>query len=113
MKPSAHIPRVSPACVAVDAENLGLSHTSANGPSPQVGRHVPLWPGVLQDDSKGVFWYRKAAELGNAGAANNLAVCYEKGLGFPRTTLKQPSGYRKVAEQGDESTKAALPHCGW
>ena len=31
--------------------------------------------GVPQDDAEAVSWYRKAAEQGHAGAANNLAVC--------------------------------------
>jgi TPR repeat protein len=62
--------------------------------------------GVPQDDAKAVFWYRKAAELGHAGAANNLSVFYEKGLGVPpRATLKQPSGIARLLNKATNQQK--------
>ena len=58
--------------------------------------------GVSQDDAEAVFLYRKAAELGHAGAANNLAVCYEKGLAVPQDHAQAAEWYRKAAELGDD-----------
>ena len=40
--------------------------------------------GVEIDYEKAVFWYKKAAELGNPIAQTNLGGCYEHGRGVPQ-----------------------------
>jgi uncharacterized protein len=40
--------------------------------------------GVSHDSAMAAYWYRKAAEQGNAPAEQNLAVNYYKGQGVTR-----------------------------
>lgn len=56
--------------------------------------------GVMQDDKKAVFWYRKAAELGYALAQNNLGRMYQSGLGVIKNENEAMLWYRKAADQG-------------
>jgi len=60
-----------------------------------------LTSGVATDDAEAVSWYRKAAELGDARAMNNLGGMYRRGQGGlkpdPATAV---SWYRKAAELG-------------
>ena len=39
--------------------------------------------GVPEDDGQAAFWYRKAAEQGDAKAQYNLGVMYDNGRGVP------------------------------
>jgi len=55
--------------------------------------------GVEKDYVKAVYWYRRAANQGFAGAQNNLAVMYEQGLGVPKNKSEAAKWYRKAAEQ--------------
>ena len=66
--------------------------------------------GVLKDGgrSESAKWNRKAAEQGDADAANNLAVCCERGLGVPQDLEQAVHWYRKAAEKGHESGREAL-----
>ena len=40
--------------------------------------------GVLMDETKAVFWYRKAALLGQAEGQLNLAIKYKNGKGVEK-----------------------------
>jgi TPR repeat protein len=55
--------------------------------------------GVEKNYVKAVYWYRRAANQGFAGAQNNLAVMYEQGLGVPKNKSEAAKWYRKAAEQ--------------
>lgn len=44
--------------------------------------------------------YRLAAEQGDAGAQNNLGLCYQKGFGVPKDYTEAVRWYRLAAEQG-------------
>ncbi|MGR3218297.1 MAG: tetratricopeptide repeat protein, partial [Candidatus Anammoxibacter sp.] len=44
--------------------------------------------GVAQDYKKAVYWYRKAAEQGDAMAQNSLGEMYESGLGVERNYVE-------------------------
>ena len=37
--------------------------------------------GVPEDDAEAVYWYQRAADLGNLDGQNNLGYMYEVGLG--------------------------------
>jgi TPR repeat protein len=56
--------------------------------------------GVTQNYEEAVKWYRKAAEMGNLNAMNNLGACYEDGQGVPKDLEESVKWYRKAAEQG-------------
>ena len=47
-----------------------------------------------------MFWYRKAAEQGDASAQYNLGVMYENGHGVEQDDEQAVFWYRKAAEQG-------------
>jgi TPR repeat protein len=44
--------------------------------------------GVPQDDTQSVFWYRKAAEQGDASAQFHIGYLYEKAKVFLKTMRK-------------------------
>jgi TPR repeat protein len=48
-----------------------------------------------------VYWYRKAAEQGNAGAQNNLGDCFYAGRGVAQDYSQAAYWFGKAAEQGD------------
>ena len=64
--------------------------------------------GVSQDYSEAVKWYRKAAEQGDAGAQNDLGVCYDNGQGVNKDYTEAVKWYRKAAEQGFLPAKERL-----
>ncbi len=57
-------------------------------------------PGVSQDYSEAVRWYRKSAEQGNADAQLELGVKYEYGPGVSQDYSEAVRWTRKSAEQG-------------
>ena len=56
--------------------------------------------GVPQNHTEAARWYRRAAELGHAGAQFNLGVMYDKGEGVPQNHAEAARWYRRAAEQG-------------
>ena len=57
--------------------------------------------GVDKNDTKAVYWYRKAAEQGNAMAENNLGCMLECGRGCEKDEQEALLMYRKAAEHGN------------
>ena len=53
-----------------------------------------------EDDRQAVFWYRKAAEQGDAPAQNSMGFMFGHGNGVPKDARKAVSWYRKAATQG-------------
>ena len=51
-------------------------------------------------DAQAAFWYRKAAEQGDADAQDALGDLYDKGQGVPQDYAQAALWYRKAAEQG-------------
>ena len=47
--------------------------------------------GVPKDYKQAVYWFRKAADQGNAGAQYNLGAMYAKGEGVPKDDRKESS----------------------
>lgn len=64
------------------------------------GRSYYVGEGVEEDYKKAVFWYRKAAELGNPWAQNSLGVCYEYGNGVEKNLDEAMAWYQKAAYKG-------------
>ena len=61
--------------------------------------------GVKQDHAEAVYWYRLAAEQGNALAQYNLGAAYENGLGVPQNYVEAMRWYRKAAYQNNAAAQ--------
>lgn len=59
---------------------------------------------VTQDDSKAVYWYRRAAEKGYPNSQHNLALNYEDGRGLEQDYQQAIQWYLKAAEQNFSSS---------
>ena len=64
--------------------------------------------GVEQDDEQAVFWYRKAAEQGDATAQCYLGCDVRSGHGVEQDDEQAVFWYRKAAEQGDANAQYNL-----
>ncbi|MDC0148581.1 hypothetical protein OAI46_06955 [Alphaproteobacteria bacterium] len=64
--------------------------------------------GVAEDDKQAVYWYRKAAEQGNAIAQTNLGAAYDRGGGVVEDDKQAAQWYTKAAEQGNADAQNNL-----
>ena len=55
---------------------------------------------LLKDDKQAVYWYRKAADQGQASAQTNLGFMYRNGKGVASDNKQAVYWYRKAADQG-------------
>jgi uncharacterized protein len=55
-----------------------------------------------------VYWTRKAADQGNAGAEFNLGLAYMKGQGVPQDYVKAVYWYQMAADQGNAGAEFNL-----
>ncbi len=67
---------------------------------------------VAQDYAEAVYWWRMAAEQGNARAQSILGFSYEKGRGVSQDATEAVRWYRLAAEQSHESARQALIRLG-
>ena len=67
--------------------------------------------GVEQNYEKAVYWYTKAAKLGDADAQNNLGNCYQNGEGVEQDYEKAVYWYTKAAKLGDADAQNNLGNC--
>ena len=58
--------------------------------------------------TQAAFWYRKAAEQGDADAQDSLGDLYNSGQGVRRDYAQAALWYRKAAEQGDVDAQDSL-----
>jgi TPR repeat protein len=58
-----------------------------------------------------VWWYRKAAEQGNASGQNNLGWLYFDGSGVAQDYAEAVKWFRESAEQGDAWGQESLGLC--
>ena len=65
-----------------------------------VGR-VYQYEKEVMDYDKAFYWYKKAAEAGDAYAYNDLGVCYQNGIGTIRNIDESFSWYKKAANAGN------------
>ena len=79
----------------------------------KLGQRYRYGDGVEKDLEQAAYWYRKAAEQGNAKAQFSLGVCYRYGYGVEKDSEQAVYWYRKAAEQGSEAAKAALKRMGY
>ena len=63
---------------------------------------------VERNYSDALFWYKKAAEQGNANAQVNLGRMYKDGLGVERNYSEAFSWFKKSAEQGNSNAQFFL-----
>ena len=59
--------------------------------------------GRLQNPTLAAFWFRRAAEAGNAAGAYNLAVCLEHGWGVERDLIDAFRFYSQAASEEPEA----------
>jgi TPR repeat protein len=65
--------------------------------------------GVAMDDAQAAYWYRKAADQGDADAQTNLGVMYANGFGgLAKDDAQAVTWYRKAAEQGNAKAQYNL-----
>jgi TPR repeat protein len=57
--------------------------------------------GLSQDFELARHWYRRAADLGNAMAQNNLGAMYRQGLGIQKDYHEAFRWFLRAAERGD------------
>ena len=60
------------------------------------------------DYKKAFYWYKKAADQGDAKSQYNLAIMYLNGYGIEMNKSKAVEYYRKSAEQGDSDSQLQL-----
>ena len=65
----------------------------------------------IGNPQKAVYWYRKAAEQGNAEAQIALGDCYGRGEGVERSYQKAVQWYSKAAELGNAEAQTKLGNC--
>jgi tetratricopeptide (TPR) repeat protein len=64
--------------------------------------------GGTPDYGAAIKWFTRAAEQGNAGAQNNLGICYESGKGVARSEESAMHFYGAAAKQGHPSALSSL-----
>ena len=64
--------------------------------------------GVAKDFMEATKWYRKAAELGDCRAQNNLGTIYENGQGVVEDYVEAIKWYRIAAEKGNADAQYNL-----
>ena len=67
-----------------------------------------------QFPAEAVYWYRLAAEQGNAVAQYNLGAALEGGLGVPQNYIEAIGWYRKAARQNNAAAQfnfGTMYHC--
>ncbi|MFA7495770.1 MAG: sel1 repeat family protein [Acidithiobacillus sp.] len=85
---------------------------TSNTRSPEAENHLGYayysGQGKIQNYQKAVYWFKKAAQGGNASAKNNLGVAYNHGQGVPKNHAKAFYWYRQAAIQGNPSGETNL-----
>ncbi len=64
--------------------------------------------GAAKDIDGAVHQYRASANIGFAGAQNNLGDCYEQGVGVPQSDLAAMFWYTRAAERGEPTAFLSL-----
>ena len=86
-----------------DAEAWG------NWPHQVVNAEKPdLSAGVQADRDQAVYWFKQAAERGNATAASNLGYIYANGIGVMADAAEAIAWYRRAVNLGHVESQDAL-----
>jgi TPR repeat protein len=97
----------------MDKKMDSLDETGISDPQKQLemGQYYYDLEGIEQHFEKAVYWYKRAADQGNAIAQNNLGECYEKGRGLPRDIQQAAYWYKKAVEQNESYAQFNLGQC--
>lgn len=63
---------------------------------------------IEPDPEKAVYWFRKAAEAGDANSMFNIGLHYAKGHGVERDFAQAVEWMKKAADAGDDDAPAAI-----
>jgi TPR repeat protein len=74
----------------------------------QLGFMYEKGQGVAVDLVESVRWWRRAAELGHAGARFSMGYCYQVGQGVPKDVVEAVKWFRLSAEQGNKEAQIRL-----
>lgn len=96
--------------VGADGKPLPDKNTVIDDPVEQtrIGDRFRKGKMASPDYELAVYWYRKAAEQGFAGAQNNLGNMYEQGLGVPKDEIMASQWFRRAAENGSTEAQHSL-----
>ena len=90
--------------------NFSANHEYADA-QYQLGLYYQNGRIVNKDLEQAVYWFRKAAEQGNAKAQNNLGWCYGNGRGVEKDYKQAVYWYHKSAKQGFAPAQYNLGWC--
>jgi len=76
----------------------------------ELGLRYTRGDGVEVDFAKAAAWYRRAADLGNVAAINNLGALYHQGKGVAPDAATAVAHYRKAVALG---WPAAMHNLAW
>ncbi|XP_037040161.1 uncharacterized protein LOC119077107 [Bradysia coprophila] len=88
---------------AMGGEYDGIAHAQFH-----IGLCLENGTGKTLDHYQARCWYEKASERGHAGAANNLAILYAKGLGGEKCSTRAKQFFRLSASRGNYTAMESL-----
>ena len=110
--------------IGVEGQRIGSAFNRPSPPNllPQVGQTTSplieqelrlaadslLGRGVPKDPVQAAYWYRKAADQGDAGAQNQLGYFYTWGIGVERSNAEAFRWYARAAGSGSPAAKLNL-----
>ncbi|KAJ3320188.1 hypothetical protein HDU93_003602 [Gonapodya sp. JEL0774] len=65
----------------------------------------------LDDPSMAALWFERAALQGHTAAQNNLAYCYQHGIGVGKNRLKAAEMYKEAALKGNAKAQTNVGSC--
>ena len=86
-----------------------VKHRDSDDPQELLDRGLMYYN--AEEYSDAAEWFRKAAELGNAEAQNNMGYLYDNGMGVPELEGEAIGWYSKAAEQGHIPAMINLALC--
>lgn len=92
------------------APTLVAAQSSARIADAHYQRGLAYYRSKPPDYVNAAVWYRRAADLGHAGAQNDLGWLYQNGWGVPRDNAQAVYWYRLAATQGNGSAQVNI---GW
>jgi TPR repeat protein len=91
------------------ARQQGATPTHADQPNAaNLGWRYENGSGVQQDYAKAAYWYRQAAEQGDASAQNNFGRLLEMGRGVAQDPVAAVIWYGASAAQGSSAAQSNL-----
>lgn len=95
-------------CVLFAGCSTGRNNNFGSQSNTQMGVRYLLGRGVPHNDAKALTYFEKAAQAGDAAAANELGYMYAAGKGTPRNYQKSFYWYQRAANKGIASAQYNL-----